>query len=105
MRPCTTPGDLSYAQGFAADWDVFGSMFEPAFTRWPLMVGTGNHERDWPGTGDAFGDLSLDSGEAWGRLASRRLAHVFEPVAQRSAGRLPFLQHRCEIFFHRVSIQ
>ncbi|KAI8476656.1 MAG: Metallo-dependent phosphatase-like protein [Monoraphidium minutum] len=55
-------GDLSYAQGFAADWDVFGSQFEPAFTRWPVMVGTGNHERDWPGTGDAFQDTSLDSG-------------------------------------------
>jgi hypothetical protein len=31
-------GDLSYAQGFAADWDIFGQMFQPAFTRWPLMV-------------------------------------------------------------------
>lgn len=54
-------GDLSYAQGYAVDWDIFGMQFEPAFTRWPLMVGTGNHERDWPGTGDVF-EESLDSG-------------------------------------------
>ena len=28
----------------------------------PLAVGMGNHERDWPGTGDAFGDSASDSG-------------------------------------------
>ncbi len=48
--------------GFAADWDFFGEQFERAFTRWPLAVGMGNHERDWPGTGDAFNNTSSDSG-------------------------------------------
>ncbi|GBF92766.1 hypothetical protein Rsub_05135 [Raphidocelis subcapitata] len=55
-------GDLSYAQGFAADWDTFGKQFEPAFTRYPVMVAPGNHEADWPGTGDAFENKSRDSG-------------------------------------------
>ncbi|KAF5840550.1 Metallo-dependent phosphatase-like protein [Dunaliella salina] len=55
-------GDLAYALGYAADWDVFGSQFEKAFTQWPMAVGTGNHERDFPGTGDAFGYSARDSG-------------------------------------------
>jgi len=37
--------------------------FEQSFTRFPLAVGMGNHERDWPGTGDAFEDKAADSGE------------------------------------------
>lgn len=36
--------------------------FERSFTRFPLAVGMGNHERDWPGTGDAFEDKAKDSG-------------------------------------------
>jgi hypothetical protein len=49
-------------RGYGADWDVWGDQFEAAFTQWPMAVGTGNHERDWPSTGDAFGDMSRDSG-------------------------------------------
>eukprot|EP00798_Chlamydomonas_sp_ICE-L_P027166 gene27165-2406_t len=55
-------GDLAYAVGYGADWDQFGHQFEKAFTTFPLMVGTGNHERDYPGTGDAFADQASDSG-------------------------------------------
>lgn len=47
---------------FGADWDVFQQQFEEAFTQWPLAVGTGNHERDWPGSGDAFDNTARDSG-------------------------------------------
>ena len=49
--------------GYAADWDYFGQQFERSFTMFPLAVGMGNHERDWPSTGDAFGDMASDSGE------------------------------------------
>ena len=31
---------------FLVDWDFFGSQFERSFTRWPLAVTMGNHERD-----------------------------------------------------------
>ncbi len=49
-------------RGYASDWDVWFDQFQQAFSRWPLMVGTGNHERDFKGTGDAFGDTARDSG-------------------------------------------
>ncbi|MEW5301545.1 MAG: hypothetical protein WDW36_004400 [Sanguina aurantia] len=55
-------GDLAYALGYGADWDVFGQQFEEAFTMWPLLTGVGNHERDFPNTGDAFNNSSTDSG-------------------------------------------
>ncbi|MEW5319108.1 MAG: hypothetical protein WDW38_010278 [Sanguina aurantia] len=55
-------GDLAYALGYGADWDVFGQQFEEAFTMWPLLTGVGNHERDFPTTGDAFNNSSTDSG-------------------------------------------
>ncbi|GAX76824.1 hypothetical protein CEUSTIGMA_g4270.t1 [Chlamydomonas eustigma] len=65
-------GDLAYAMGYGADWDYFGEQFESAFTRWPLAVAMGNHERDWPGTGDAFLDMSSDSGGECGVPTSAR---------------------------------
>ena len=64
----------SLHRGYAADWDFFGQQFEASFTRWPLAIGMGNHERDWPGTGDAFNDTAADSGGwvCWeGALTSR----------------------------------
>ena len=39
------PGDISYAQGFAADWDVFGAQFESSFRMAPVAIAMGNHER------------------------------------------------------------
>jgi hypothetical protein len=51
-----------FRRGYGADWDWWGAQFEPAFRSWPMAVGTGNHERDWPGTGDAFKGTSRDSG-------------------------------------------
>lgn len=43
LRTCchASSGDLAYAQGFAADWDVFFTQFQPAFARWPVMAATG----------------------------------------------------------------
>jgi hypothetical protein len=55
-------GDLSYAVGYAADWDVFGHQFQPAFSKWPVMAVPGNHERDEWGTGAAMAGASSDSG-------------------------------------------
>ncbi|EKX48804.1 hypothetical protein GUITHDRAFT_93561 [Guillardia theta CCMP2712] len=44
-------GDISYARGFASVWDQFHKQIEDISSRIPWMVGIGNHERDWPGTG------------------------------------------------------
>jgi hypothetical protein len=57
-------GDVSYAQGYAADWDAFGAQFQASFTRWPVFFGSGNHESNWPGR-DVFDGLSSDSGACW----------------------------------------
>ena len=38
------PGDISYADGNAAKWDRFMDLFEPLFSRLPLLVEPGNHE-------------------------------------------------------------
>ncbi|PNW76719.1 hypothetical protein CHLRE_11g468500v5 [Chlamydomonas reinhardtii] len=47
-------GDISYSRGFSTQWDNFMQQIEPVAAAMPYMVTPGNHERDWPGTGDAF---------------------------------------------------
>ena len=41
-------GDLSYATGYAAVWDVFFDMITPLASRIPFATGVGNHESDFP---------------------------------------------------------
>ncbi|KAK6921908.1 Iron/zinc purple acid phosphatase-like C-terminal domain [Dillenia turbinata] len=53
-------GDLCYAKGYISQWDQFTSQIEPIASTVPYMVASGNHERDWPGTGSFYGNL--DSG-------------------------------------------
>ncbi|CAB4280510.1 unnamed protein product [Prunus armeniaca] len=60
-------GDLSYANGYISQWDQFTSQVEPIASTVPYMVGSGNHERDWPDSG-SFYDQN-DSGGECGVLA------------------------------------
>ncbi|EMS57889.1 putative inactive purple acid phosphatase 27 [Triticum urartu] len=53
-------GDICYANGYLSQWDQFTSQIEPIASTVPYMIGSGNHERDWPGTGSFYGNL--DSG-------------------------------------------
>ncbi|VAI13938.1 unnamed protein product [Triticum turgidum subsp. durum] len=53
-------GDICYANGYLSQWDQFTAQIEPIASTVPYMVGSGNHERDWPGTGSFYGNL--DSG-------------------------------------------
>lgn len=80
-----TQGDLSYAQGYAADWDRFGEMFERSrvFTARPLLTASGNHETDWPGAPDVdpFGGLSRDSGGECGVPLAKRYVTPARPSA------------------------
>ncbi|XP_049936772.1 probable inactive purple acid phosphatase 27 [Nymphaea colorata] len=59
-------GDLSYA-GYLSQWDQFTSQIEPIASTVPYMVASGNHERDWPGTGSFY--ANMDSGGECGVLA------------------------------------
>uniref|UniRef100_A0A1D1YSF9 Purple acid phosphatase n=2 Tax=Anthurium amnicola TaxID=1678845 RepID=A0A1D1YSF9_9ARAE len=60
-------GDICYANGYISQWDQFTEQIEPIASSLPYMIGSGNHERDWPGTGSFYGNL--DSGGECGVLA------------------------------------
>eukprot|EP01118_Nematostelium_gracile_P011370 TRINITY_DN401_c0_g1_i3.p1 TRINITY_DN401_c0_g1~~TRINITY_DN401_c0_g1_i3.p1 ORF type:complete len:559 (+),score=114.40 TRINITY_DN401_c0_g1_i3:100-1776(+) len=53
-------GDISYAVGYEAQWDVFLDQIEPIATKVPYMTCIGNHERDFPDTDSLFN--GTDSG-------------------------------------------
>ncbi|KAH7866763.1 hypothetical protein Vadar_024523 [Vaccinium darrowii] len=55
-------GDMTYSNGYISQWDQFTSQVEPIASTVPYMVASGNHERDWPGTG-SFYDTSDSGGE------------------------------------------
>ncbi|WVZ90906.1 LOW QUALITY PROTEIN: hypothetical protein U9M48_037160 [Paspalum notatum var. saurae] len=48
-------GDLSYANGYLSQWDQFTAQIEPIASTVPYMIGSGNHERDWPDSGSFYG--------------------------------------------------
>ncbi|PHT57766.1 putative inactive purple acid phosphatase 1 [Capsicum baccatum] len=60
-------GDITYANGYISQWDQFTAQVEPIASTVPYMIASGNHERDWPGTG-GFYDV-MDSGGECGVLA------------------------------------
>ncbi|XP_077216496.1 putative inactive purple acid phosphatase 1 [Tasmannia lanceolata] len=60
-------GDLCYANGYISQWDQFTSQVEPIASSVPYMVASGNHERDWPGSGSFYGNM--DSGGECGVMA------------------------------------
>ena len=49
------PGDLAYATGYESEWDRFMSQIEPLSSTTPYMTGQGNHERDFPHSGNSIG--------------------------------------------------
>ena len=65
-------GDISYARGFMSQWDVYWNQLGPAVRAVPYMTVPGNHERDWPGSGDRFQGKSWDSGGECGVAYNRR---------------------------------
>jgi len=56
-------GDISYAVGYASQWDSFFDTIEPLATRVPWMVAAGNHEVDWSNTwlpvSDSLGECGV----------------------------------------------
>lgn len=60
-------GDICYANGYLSQWDQFTAQVESITSTVPYMIASGNHERDWPGTGSFYGNL--DSGGECGVLA------------------------------------
>lgn len=60
-------GDICYANGYLSQWDQFTSQVEPIASIVPYMIASGNHERDWPGSGSFY--ENNDSGGECGVLA------------------------------------
>ncbi|KAL6556950.1 putative inactive purple acid phosphatase 24 [Orobanche hederae] len=55
-------GDIAYANGYISQWDQFTAQVEPIASTVLYMVASGNHERDWPGSG-SFYDTPDSGGE------------------------------------------
>jgi len=64
-------GDISYARGYCSQWDNFFSQISPIAHAMPWMTCSGNHERDFPSSGDLYG--STDSGGECGIAHERRM--------------------------------
>ncbi|KJE91696.1 hypothetical protein CAOG_02793 [Capsaspora owczarzaki ATCC 30864] len=47
-------GDISYARGYASDWDSFFAQVRPIASAVPYLIASGNHERDWNNSGALF---------------------------------------------------
>ncbi|CAH9117024.1 unnamed protein product [Cuscuta europaea] len=60
-------GDSAYANGYISQWDQFTAQVEPIASTVPYMTASGNHERDWPGSGSFYS--GTDSGGECGVLA------------------------------------
>lgn len=60
-------GDICYANGYISQWDQFTAQVEPIASTVPYMIGSGNHERDWPNSGSFY--ENTDSGGECGVLA------------------------------------
>uniref|UniRef100_A0A0E0B508 Purple acid phosphatase n=1 Tax=Oryza glumipatula TaxID=40148 RepID=A0A0E0B508_9ORYZ len=56
-------GDLSYANGFLAQWDQFTAQISPVASRVPYMVASGNHERTSRDTGGFYSGGDDSHGE------------------------------------------
>jgi hypothetical protein len=77
---------VSYGRrGQLTQWDVFMSQMQPLASQMPWMLTEGNHERDWPYSGDRFSNLALDSGEYF---PCRGSAGCFAARSRRSHVRL-----------------
>lgn len=52
--PRPPPDHPSLRRGFSTSWDVYFEQLQPLASAMPYMTTIGNHERDWPASGDVF---------------------------------------------------
>jgi len=64
-------GDISYAVGYAAQWELWFDQIKSLSPRLPWMTCPGNHERDYPSSGSYF--TGTDSGGECGTPYEHRL--------------------------------
>ncbi|KAH9551242.1 hypothetical protein CY35_09G005100 [Sphagnum magellanicum] len=61
-------GDIVYANGYIFEWEQYIEQVNNISSRVPWMLTSGNHERDWPGTGSFY--VTTDSGGECGVVYS-----------------------------------
>lgn len=103
-------GDISYAQGFTYGWDVYWDMMQPLISHIPYMAVQGNHERDWPNTGDRYlQENAKDSGGECGVVFEKRIPMPIPHPGQQwytfTYGPIFFIQFSTEIDFGEGSAQ
>eukprot|EP00892_Ulva_mutabilis_P005414 jgi/Ulvmu1/3244/UM150_0017.1 len=102
-------GDISYARGHVTQWDRFHEQMEPLVANVPYMVSIGNHERDWPNSGDWFPAHMQDSGGECGVAHERRFlmpsAEQDTPWFEYSFGPVHFIHYSTEQPFEPGSDQ
>lgn len=74
-----TAGDLSYAVGYAGEWEEWMAQIEPYAARAPFMVQVGNHERNWNG-GHARAPTRSGGMFDWGSLNATSSGGVLHGV-------------------------
>eukprot|EP00877_Chromochloris_zofingiensis_P010708 jgi/Chrzof1/5891/Cz16g19170.t1 len=94
-------GDISYARGYVTQWDNFMQQIEPITRRMPYMVTPGNHERDWPGSGDRYNvdDSGGECGVAYERRMTMPLPGRDKQWYSFDYGPIHFLQYSTEHAF------
>lgn len=101
-------GDISYARGFSSQWDAFWDQLGPTVRRVPYMTTVGNHERDWPHSGDRFPEQYDSGGEcgvAYYRRTRMPTAAEDAPWFSFDFGPIHFLQYSTEHAFEPGSEQ
>ncbi len=89
-------------RGYSSQWDVFFDQVQPLVTKMPYMTTIGNHERNWPNSGDRF-PAQYDSGGECGVAYERRLqmprSAEDKPWYSFDFGPIHFLQYSTEHVF------
>ena len=88
------PGDLGYAEGSGAIWDVWGGLVEPITSRVAYEVTVGNHEYDHVGlkadpSGAPAGGWHPQEGESpepWGNMGDDSQGECAVPIVARFNG-------------------
>eukprot|EP00878_Enallax_costatus_P001056 GHUV01001191.1.p1 GENE.GHUV01001191.1~~GHUV01001191.1.p1 ORF type:complete len:955 (+),score=181.63 GHUV01001191.1:310-2865(+) len=75
-------GDIAYAEGVSAHWDMYLSNIEPTMSSIPTMYSNGNHESAGPGLPDSAMAVDVeatipDGGGECGKVYERRLKMPF----------------------------
>lgn len=81
--PCVSPR-LMFPLQFVSTWDSWLDVFSTPLSWAPWLTTIGNHERDWPGSGDLFG--GNDSG---GECGVAYMARMVMPTAEESLSKGP----------------